>query len=149
MPWAGLIPRLVFRVEKRKLSGNCAPLEKNLEQYLKDNPNCEVVTKRHPLLSIRLEIHLVLHLVRGEGSRQSRIRTDSDEYHPFFTLSFTLCWASPPAATGERQGEESPKEISCQRASSKRRRLWKCESRSSLLIIQTNHRAVAVFSLQS
>lgn len=30
------------RVEKRKLSGNCAPLEKNLEQYLKDNPHCEV-----------------------------------------------------------------------------------------------------------
>lgn len=30
------------RAEKRKLSGNCAPLEKNLEQYLKDNPHCEV-----------------------------------------------------------------------------------------------------------
>lgn len=34
------------RVEKRKLSGNCAPLEKNLEQYLKDNPNCEVVNEK-------------------------------------------------------------------------------------------------------
>jgi len=34
------------RVEKRKLSGNCAPLEKNLEQYLKDNPNCEVVNDK-------------------------------------------------------------------------------------------------------
>jgi len=33
-------------VEKRKLSGNCAPLEKNLEQYLKDNPNCEVVNEK-------------------------------------------------------------------------------------------------------
>ena len=51
MPWPGIIPRLVSRVEKRKLSGNCAPLEKNLEQYLKDNPNCEVVTKCHPRVS--------------------------------------------------------------------------------------------------
>eukprot|EP00658_Telonema_sp_P-2_P054462 TRINITY_DN43327_c0_g1_i3.p1 TRINITY_DN43327_c0_g1~~TRINITY_DN43327_c0_g1_i3.p1 ORF type:complete len:246 (-),score=60.17 TRINITY_DN43327_c0_g1_i3:145-882(-) len=30
------------RQDKRKLSGNCAPLERNLEQYLRDNPHCEV-----------------------------------------------------------------------------------------------------------
>ena len=101
-PWAGLIPRLVFRVEKRKLSGNCAPLEKNLEQYLKDNPNCEVVTKRHPLLSIHLEIHLVLPLF--EGKVQGHLRSELTTMNAILSspCRSPCLGASPPAATGER-----------------------------------------------